>query len=115
MGGAAGRSVAKVMDPSRYCIAGSRSDQKFLLSAESSLMFPMEKMDACSWSMYVWWAAARRVSEQLLNAMWKVERVVSSTLVMAGRRQEIPARKQDGAGAPGKRMLDENGNGLRVS
>ena len=41
--------------------------------------------------MYAWWAAARHVSEQLLNAMWKVERVVSSTLVMAGRCQEISA------------------------
>ena len=86
-----GRSVAKVMDPSRYCIAGSRSDQNVLRSPGSSLMFPMEKTEAVSRSMYAWWAAARHVSEQLLNAMWKVERVVSSTLVMAGRCQEISA------------------------
>ena len=86
-----GRSVGKVMDPSRYCIAGSRSDQNFLRSPGSSLMFPMEKTEAVSRSMYAWWAAARHVSEQLLNAMWKVERVVSSTLVMAGRCQEISA------------------------
>ena len=99
-----GRSVGKVMDPSRYCIAGSRSDQNFLRSAGSSLMFPMEKMDVCSRPMYVSWAAARRVSDQLLNAMWKVDRVAPSTLVMADRCQEIPAREQDGGGAFGKRM-----------
>ena len=43
----------RVMDPSRHCIAGSRSDQNFLRSAGSSLMFPMEKMDVCSRPKYV--------------------------------------------------------------
>ena len=47
--------------PRRRCIPRSRSDQKFLLSFGSSLMFPMEKTEACSRSMYACWATARRV------------------------------------------------------